>query len=58
MAIKIQNISNQVIPVIIPTSTGGEEKRLQPRESVVITTLLKPTVQMESLVDSGYIKIR
>jgi hypothetical protein len=58
VAIKIQNISTQVIPVIIPTKSGGDEKRLAPREVVVITTLDKPTAQMNSLIKDGLLKVR
>lgn len=57
MAIKIQNITKQVIPIIIPGPNGGEEKRILPRETVVLA-IQKPTSQIDSLVKKNKLRIR
>jgi len=57
MALKIKNKTNQVIPVIIPDNTGGAEKRILPRETVILP-LDKPTNQISQLIKTGKLQIR
>lgn len=56
MAIKIQNVTNQVVPVIVPGPNGGTEIRLAPRQIVVLAT--EKTDQLSKLENKGIIKIR
>jgi|CXWL01.1.fsa_nt_gi hypothetical protein len=57
MAIKVQNATDQTIPVILPGPNGGQEKRIAPRETVVLL-IDKPTAQIRSLIGMGYLKQR
>ena len=57
MSLKIKNKTQQVIPVIIPGPNGGEEKRILPRQSLILA-MDKPTNQMLSLSQKGKLEIR
>lgn len=56
MAIKVQNATDQIIPVIIPGPNGGQEIRIAPRETVVLA-IDKLTPQLRSLIGK-YLKQR
>lgn len=57
MAIKVQNVTNQVVPIVIPDNQGGNEVRLAPRELVVLA-IREATAQINGLVNKGILKIR
>lgn len=57
MAIKVQNCSRQVVPLIVPGQDGGTQVNLKPRETVVLA-LTKPTAQIVALKSRGMLKIK
>lgn len=57
MSIKVQNSTDQVIPLVIPSAKGGEEVRIAPRQTVILA-INEPTAQINFLVSKGILKIR
>lgn len=57
MAIKVQNTTNQVIPIVCPTKDGGDQINIFPRKTVVLA-LDKATSQINHLVGKGILKIK
>jgi hypothetical protein len=57
MSLKVQNVSKQMIPIIIPTVTGGNQINLKPRETVVLA-LDEPTSQLLALKSRKKIKFK
>lgn len=54
MAITIQNVSGQSLPIILPQ---GSQKNIKARETVILA-LDKPTKQMLSLKERQLLKIK
>ena len=57
MSIKVQNSTDQVIPLVIPGVGGGEEVRVAPRQTIILA-INEPTKQINFLVSKGILKIR
>jgi hypothetical protein len=57
MAIQVKNVTQQAFPVIIPGDNGGTEIILRPRKTVVLA-LDKPTPQLTTLKNKGFVKIK
>ena len=57
MSIKVQNATDQVVPVILVNNKGGEEIRISPRKTVVLG-IDKLSEQLKQLISKGILKIR
>jgi len=57
MAIKVKNTTKQTIPVVIPSTEGGDEVRIAPGKTVILG-VSKLTNQLRSLINKGILKIR
>jgi hypothetical protein len=55
--IKVQNVTRQIVPIIIPNSKGGEQINIKPRETVGLN-ISKPTAQILALKKRGILKIK
>ena len=55
--VKVKNISNQIVPLVIPNVSGSDQVNLRPRQSISLA-IKEPTQQMKRLKHKGFLRIK
>ena len=57
MSIKVQNLTKQVIPLVMPTELGGDQVNIGPKKTIMLA-ISKATAQINFLVSANKLRIK